>query len=332
MAKRNLKNAVVVITGATSGIGRATALAFADKGAHLVLAARKQDKLDDIQDACIERGGLANTIQTDVTNSASVKYLAEHAAELGGGRIDVWVNNAGVGAVGDFLDTPLEAHEKVIRTNLLGYLYGAHSALPFFVEQGEGVLINNISFGAWFPAPFAAAYSASKYGLEGFSQALRGELFRWPGIRICDVYPAFVNTPGVSDNAANYTGRDLGKPSLAIEPEKVADAMVSLAQHPRDHLLVGLTAHATRVVHAVSPNLTRSLAARFADRFLGIRPEQTPTSGGLFEAGSGNRTMGADPRPRQALRFAGAALAIGGLAYLLTRPQVRQSQLVRKVF
>jgi short-subunit dehydrogenase len=319
MSKRKLKGAVVVITGATSGIGRATALAFARAGALLVLAARDSEGLKDVASKCIALGAEAHTNVTDVTNPASVSFLAEHAAGLGNGHIDVWINNAGVGAVGGFLDTPLDAHEQVIRTNLLGYLYGAHAVLPYFTERQEGILINNISFGAWFPAPYAAAYSASKFGLEGFSQALRAELSRWPNVHVCDVYPSIVNTPGVSEHGGNYSGRELGQPSMAMEPQKVADVMVNLAKHPRDHTTVGLIGRAARVAHAVSPRASTNTAARFAELFIGARAPHEPSSGALFQPGNGQNTHGASSAPRQKVMAAATALTVGGAAYLLGR-------------
>src|SRR5690606_22888395 len=110
----------------------------------------------------------------DVGDATSVKALAEKA--LAFGRIDFWISNAGVGAVGRFEETPIEAHEQIIRTNLLGHINDAHAVLPIFLRQQCGVFINMISLGGFAAAPFATAYSASKFGLRGFSEALRGEL------------------------------------------------------------------------------------------------------------------------------------------------------------
>lgn len=318
MSIRKLKGAVVVITGATSGIGRATALAFAHKGASLLLAARDEEGLEEVVSECLREGALAAyPVVTDMTKSAAVRYLAEHAAELGNGRIDVWFNNAGVGAVGGFVETPLEVHEQVVLTNLLGYLYAAHAVLPYFMRQHEGVLINNISFGAWWPTSYAVAYSASKYGLEGFSQALRGELDKWPRVRICDVYPAFVNTPGLSEHAANYTGRDLGYPGLAMEPAKVADVIVRLAQKPRDHTPIGALASTTRVAHAFAPGIMRRLTARMAELFFRLRPRARPAEGDLFAPRHTAHTLGAAPGPRRFARAGITALLLGGVALLI---------------
>eukprot|EP01030_Chromulinospumella_sphaerica_P004158 gene4158-4072_t len=183
-------NKLVVITGASSGIGRAAAHAFASQGARLVLGARDIAALDAVVEECAARGATALAVRTDVTNSEQMRALAEQAAAFGDGRIDIWINNAGVGAVGSFEDTPLEAHEQVLQTDLLGYLRGAYVAWPYFKKQGRGTLINTLSLGSWVAQPYAAAYSASKYGLRGLSEALRGELIGYPDIHVCDIYPA----------------------------------------------------------------------------------------------------------------------------------------------
>ena len=174
---------------------------------------------------------------TDVTDAAAVQQLAAATIERFG-RIDVWINNAGVGAIGEFTATPVESHDQVIRTNLLGYIHGAHAVLPHFLRQQSGVLINTNSLGGWVPAPFAVAYSASKFGLRGFSEALRAELTPWPHIHVCDVFPAFIDTLGLR-HAANYVGRAVQPIPPLYDPRAVARAMVSLARRPRSAVTVG---------------------------------------------------------------------------------------------
>jgi short-subunit dehydrogenase len=134
-------------------------------------------------------------------------------------RIDVWVNNAGVLAAGDFDVIPMAVHEQVIKTNLLGYMNGAHAVLPFFKEQGWGTLINNISIGGFLPVPYGAGYTAAKFGLRGWSEALKAELTGWPEIYVCDLFPAFLDTPGIQ-HAGNYTGKVLktGPAGLRSQP------------------------------------------------------------------------------------------------------------------
>jgi short-subunit dehydrogenase len=271
----------VVITGASSGIGQATAELFARRKARMVLAARNIDALDDVAVRCKAAGGQATVVQTDVTDIGEARSLAERAlAELG--SIDVWFSNVGVGAIGRYQDTPMDAHEQVIRSNLIGHMNDAHVVLPIFLEQRRGTFINMISLGAFAAAPYAAAYSASKFGLRGFSEALRGELADQPDIQICDVYPGFVDTPGIR-HGANFVARTLSAPPPVLNPWRVAAAIVRLADKPRHTTLVGSTAVLTRVAHTLSPSLTSRAMARFMSGYFDRAEPVELTEGNLFE-------------------------------------------------
>lgn len=136
-----MRDRVVVITGASSGFGRGAALKFAANGAKVVLAARRKRLLKQIAEEWRQIGAESLVVETDVSNSSEVEELAQRAVEKFG-KIDVWINNAGVGAVARFDETPLEEHEQVIQTNLMGTIYGSYVALQQFREQGRGVLIN----------------------------------------------------------------------------------------------------------------------------------------------------------------------------------------------
>ncbi|MEK0363607.1 SDR family oxidoreductase [Pseudomonas sp. CBC3] len=318
MTENRLEGAVVVITGASSGIGRATAQAFARRRARVVLAARDEEALQEAAEECRALGGEALVVPTDTTLSDSVEQLATAAAEFGQGRIDIWINNAGVGAVGTFDETPLDAHEQVVQTDLIGYLRGAHVVLPYFKQQNAGILINTLSVGSWVPQPFAVAYSASKFGLRGFSQALRGELAQWPGIHVCDVYPSVVDTPGFRDGG-NYAGRSLQPPPPLCDPRQVAEAMISLALHPRHTTSVGMVATLLRFAHFVTPGfnqlsgLLTGAALRRADRV-------APSSGNLFHPALGQRRIDGgwrkDSHPQRTLMLAGG-VAVGVVGLLL---------------
>ncbi|VVQ13610.1 3-phenylpropionate-dihydrodiol/cinnamic acid-dihydrodiol dehydrogenase [Pseudomonas fluorescens] len=319
--KGALYNKLVVITGASSGIGRAAAHAFASEGARLVLGARDEAALADVVKECAARGASALAVCTDVTHSEQMRDLADQAATFGDGRIDIWINNAGVGAVGKFEETPLEAHEQVLQTDLIGYLRGAYVAWPYFKAQKRGTLINTLSLGSWVAQPYAAAYSASKYGLRGLSEALRGELIGYPDIHVCDIYPAVMDTPGFRD-AGNFTGHALKPPPPLYDPHLVAQAMVACALRPKPSTTVGSAATIARLAHYWVPGFPFLLG--WLTR-LGLErsPRSESSSGNLFTPPSGNRRVeggwrATGHRP-SVLMAAGAALLLGGCLYMRHR-------------
>ncbi|QNP51229.1 SDR family oxidoreductase [Hymenobacter qilianensis] len=261
MKKRSLRGATVVITGASSGIGRAAALTFARHGARLVLAARRAEVLTEVAAECQRLGAAALPVPTDVTDAQAVAQLAEAAAAFGG-QIDVWINNVGTGAVGEFDKTPLAAHEQVLRVNILGNLYGAYAVLPYFKRQQHGILIFMNSLGGWVPMPYSVAYSTSKFGLRGMAEALRTELLDSPDIHVCSVYPAFVDAPGFQ-HGANYSGKVVKPAPPIFAPQQVADTLVALAQRPRPSVMVGWSGRVMRVLRAVAPNVTQWSMLRF---------------------------------------------------------------------
>lgn len=277
----SLQHKTIVITGASSGVGRAAAIEFAKHKATLVLAARGEKALYEAAEECKEWGANAIAVVTDVTDAHAVKELAKAAFELGG-KIDVWINNAGILAAGDFEKTPVQVHTHVIETNLIGYVHGAHAVLPYFIQQGYGTLVNNISVGGWLPVPFGVGYSASKYGIRGFSEALRGELAKYKNIHVCDLFPAFLDTPG-TQHAGNFTGVVLKPAPPVYDPQKVARAMVNVAVNPKDGTTIGSVATLLRFAHFISPKLTRNFTALFMKTYFNQADDIPVTTGNVFK-------------------------------------------------
>jgi short-subunit dehydrogenase len=324
MAQHHLGGATVVITGASSGIGQATAEAFAREGARLVLAARGPEALEQVAARCRELGAAVAAVPTDITDTEAVQALAERAVQFGGG-IDVWVSVVGTGAVGRFHEVPMAAHEQVIRANLLGHMHDAHAVLPVFLRQERGVLININSVGGYASVPFAAAYGASKFGLRGFTEALRAELADQPHIHVCDVFPAFIDTPGLN-HGANYMGRRLSAPPPVYDARHVAATVLQLARRPRDSAMVGSVVALIRAGHALAPALSMRFMAQFMASYF-RRAEAVPvTEGALFAPMARQAAIDGGLRsPRQravGLSVAGVAVLAGAAAVaLLLRPQ-----------
>lgn len=231
---QSLRGKTVVITGGSSGVGRAAAEAFALEGCNIVVAARGKEALEETVALCRDLEVSAMAVPTDVSIASDVQNLANKALEFNG-RIDIWINNAGVMASGKFEDIPMDLNEQVIKTNLFGYMHGAYSVLPIFKKQNEGILINNISIGGFMPAPYSAVYSATKFGIRGMMECLHGEISDFPEVHICNIFPQIQRSTG-NMHSAKYSGLDFKIPPFAADPRDTAAKMVELAKTPRKEM------------------------------------------------------------------------------------------------
>jgi len=277
--RRKIQDAVVVITGASSGIGRAAAHEFARRGATLAITARDKPSLEKTADECREMGATVLVLPADVTDEGEVKAVARQVIEKHG-RIDVWVNNAAVILFGRIEDTPYKEYRRVIETNLLGYIHGARAVIPHFREQGSGTLINVSSAYGKNAAPYLSAYSASKFGIVGLGESLRMELRDAPGVRVCTVLPATIDT-ALFQHAANYTGRSV----RALEPihrvEKAAKAIVRLVEHPRREVAVGCFRRPLGAMHSLAPGLAERTMSRTVEKGHFFDASAPATSGNI---------------------------------------------------
>ncbi|NML18009.1 SDR family NAD(P)-dependent oxidoreductase [Azohydromonas caseinilytica] len=270
---------VVVITGGSSGMGLAAAQRLAQQGARLVLNARAEDTLADAAERCRALGAEVLTVAADVADAPAMEALAQQAAERFG-RIDAWINAAGTSLWGLFDAIPAEAHERLIRTNLLGVVHGTHAALQHMRGRaGGGVIVNIASIAGHVPMPLAASYTASKFGVAGFTDALRDEL-SGKGIAVCGVYPSFVDTP-TPHRSANYTGRVLRPVPPVLDPERVAEDIVGLLSRPRRALRPGVH-NAAALAYALAPDTTGRATARAAERFFLQSGERQPDDDGAL--------------------------------------------------
>lgn len=230
---KDLDKKLVVITGASSRLGKATALAFSQRGAHVVLASYKIALLDELVENCQQLGGQAEAIMTNATDISSVKILATSAARIGQGRIDCWVNIAEAGDPGNFLELPIEVHDEFIRANFLAYIYAAHQVLPYFKRQQKGILINHVSGSIALPISESIIHNSIKSALEGFSLSLRKEMEDFPNISICDVYSLF---PGPTNKNIFTANQQEISPQQFLIAKSVAENIVNLGVTPQDHL------------------------------------------------------------------------------------------------
>jgi NAD(P)-dependent dehydrogenase (short-subunit alcohol dehydrogenase family) len=281
---RDISDAVVVITGASSGIGRATALLLAQQGATLVLGARRQEALEEVVSTCERIGTRALAVATDVTDERAVQNLAHQAVQTFG-RIDVWMNNAAVTLFGKFEETPPEDYRRVIETNLFGYIYGARAVLPVFKRQGSGILINISSIVAKVAQPYTSAYSLSKAAIRSLSMSLREELLLEGDhdIHVCTILPATIDTP-IFQHAGNYTGRAVKALPPVYSTDEVAQTVLQLCRNPESEVMVGRSGRMLSVQHTLAPNLGERMMAHMVDRqhLYQDRPA-APHSGNLFK-------------------------------------------------
>jgi len=293
-----LKDQVIVLTGASSGIGLATALAAAKQGARMVLAARSEETLRQVVDRITAAGGHASYVVCDVAERRDLERLAEFAIDMYG-RIDTWINNAGVSIYGALSEVTEEDSRRLFDVNFWGVVNGSLVALPH-LRASSGALINLGSEVSEAVVPLQGMYSASKHAVKGFTDALRVEIEqveRAP-VSITLIQPTAVDTP-YPQHAKNYMAKEPKLPSPQIDPERVAQAILRAAtRHMRD-VTVGVMAKLNIAISRVLPTLGDRLAALYATRQQYNVPPRDP-EGTLYKAGESGRTHG--NRPLQVAR------------------------------
>ena len=289
-----IESQVIVITGASSGIGLATAEAAAHKGAQLVLAARSGDDLSRIASAFTEGGGEAIHVVADVGRRADVERIAAEAIARFG-RIDTWINNAGGSIYGRLQDVTDDDGRRLFDTNFWGVVYGSLVALPHLAREG-GALINVGSEVSEAVVPLQGLYSASKHAVKGFTDALRVEIEevdKLP-VSITLIQPTAVNTP-FPQHAKNYLDREPKLPTPQIDPYDVAEAILDAAASPTRDRKVGVMSKVNTAVAKVLPKLGDKMSAKQADRQTHDEPPLRDPDGALWRAGGGGQVYGERP-------------------------------------
>ncbi|WP_291038540.1 SDR family NAD(P)-dependent oxidoreductase [Herbiconiux sp.] len=295
----------IVIAGASSGFGRGGAVELARRGAQVVVAARRGPVLDEVVAEIAADGGTALAVPTDVSDPDAVTALAASALERFG-RIDVWVNNVGIGAIGMFWDIPLDAHARLVDVNLKGLIYGAHVAIRQFRSQGSGVLVNVGSIDSEVPLAYQSSYAATKAGVLSLSRSLNEEL-RLVGdqdrIKVGTIMPWAVDTPWWT-HAANYSGHT-ARMAAMDDPQIVVDAIVAACTDPKEEQPVGAKARTANLSHHLFPDLTERLSAKTADGESKKGDELPATDGSIFEPVAAGTTVDGGIRARMKEEDAG---------------------------
>lgn len=285
-----LDQQVIVITGASSGIGLATALLALRRGAKAVLVARSESTLNDLQRNIEEAGGQAIVAVADVADRGALEDAARMAVERFG-RIDTWVNNAGVSIYGRLDEVSDEDNRRLFETNFWGTVYGSQVALPYLKRQG-GALINVGSEVSDAVIPYQGMYSASKHAVKGFTDALRVELElvdRAP-VEVVLIQPTAVDTP-YPQHARNYMDEEPKLPSPQIDPEDVAEAILEAAEKGGRDIKVGAMSKINTLTSKIAPRLGDRVSAMQADRQQRDEAPRDP-QGTLYRAGEGGQVHG----------------------------------------
>ena len=267
-----IKDQVIVITGASSGIGLATAQEAARRGARVVLASRDEADIRQAADAIVADGGHATPVVADVGDQASVEALARQAIAAYG-RIDSWVNNAGVSIYGRIEEVPLDDAQRLFETNYWGVVHGSLAALPHLKQNG-GALINVGSELSETAIPLQGHYAASKHAVKGFTDTLRIELHEAGApVAVTLIQPAAIDTP-YPEHAMNYLGVEPKHMPPVYAPEIVADAILACAESPHRNLRVGGAAKLFTMIEKTAPSIGDRMKERIA--FDGQKTDEAP--------------------------------------------------------
>ena len=274
MQLKPISQQVVAIVGASSGIGRETALQFARKGAKVVVSARNETGLNSLVKEIHALGSEAKAIAKDVADFEQVKAIADYTVEQYG-RLDTWVHCAATGILAPFTELTPEEFKRVVDVTLMGQVYGAMAALPYLKQSG-GAMIHVSSMEGRRALPLQSAYSTAKHGLEGFLESLRIELQHEKApVSVTSIKPAVINTPFYNHVLTKLGVKPTGLPPY-YSPKLVAEAILHTAEHPTRDFIVGDVGRILDLGQRLSPELMDAIL--LAISFKGQRTSEPKTA------------------------------------------------------
>jgi short-subunit dehydrogenase len=304
MKQRPIDGSVIVVVGATSGVGRATALSLAALGARLVVVAREREHVELVAGACRDLGAVAMGIAADISKPDDVDRIVTVATERFG-AIDTWINAAAALVVGEIHLQTVDEIERLIATNVLGTTLVSRAAMIHFRSQNAGVLINVSSLLGAIPNPVVPTYSMTKFAVRGLTLSLHQSTWRRSPIQVCAVLPGPIDSP-MFERAANQTGRAIRAIPPAFSPERVAAAVIRSVRRPRRQRTTGVSGALIVVGLHVLPRFTETFVAQVAARLI-FRPEPAAlTRGALDAANVPSKTSGGWRRGRLRVRIGDA--------------------------
>lgn len=293
IALKPLGEQVIVITGASSGIGLATARAAAEKGARVVLVSRNGPALADIEQQIRKSGGDAIHVVADVADRGDVERVATTAFERYGG-FDTWVNDAGVSIWGRLQDVSDEDSRRLFETNFWGLVNGSLVAARQLEHWGGGAIVNIGSIASDVPLPLQGMYAASKHAVKGFTNSLRMELEeKGAPVAVTLIKPGSIDTP-FPHHARNYMSREPKLPPPVYAPSEVANAILEVAVSPHREIYVGGSARVLSTVNRLVPKLFEWAGARQSGSQLSSEPPWNP-EGSLHAPATDGQVSGRHP-------------------------------------
>lgn len=282
MRRRQISNSTIVVVGATSGVGRATALSLAALDARLVIVARSGADVEIVATECRRLGASAIGVAADISRPDDVDRIVTCAIEAFGG-IDTWINAAAALIVGELHLQPVEQIAQLIATNVLGTTLASRAAMIHFQSRNAGVLINMSSLLGVIPNPVVPTYSMSKFAVRGLTLSLHQSAWPRSPIQVCTVLPGPIDTPMFA-RASNQSGRAIRAIPPAFSTERVAAAVIRSVRHPRRQRTTGLTGALIVIGMHVLPRFTETVVAQIAGRLIFQRTRSPVTRGALDAA------------------------------------------------